>query len=143
MKNKINLGYGFVEFRKGKGFNISTENKEDLVGNGLMVEMETNKEKQMENLMLAHKFLDILLFEPIYSQPLQVGVRGDFKDAMFLINHEYMLHVLVDENNKVYPVLLKTEGDDVEPIKFSYEGDTLKHFFKEVVKDVNDIFKEL
>lgn len=141
MNNKINLGYGFVEFKEGKGFNISTENKENI-GDGLMIEMETNKEKQMENLMLAHKFLDILLFEPIYSQPLQVGLRGDFKDAIFLINHEYMLHVLVDEDNRVYPVLLKTVGDGVEPIKFTYEGYTLKHFFKEIVKDVNDIFKE-
>lgn len=142
MKNKINLGYGFVEFREGKGFNISTKGKGDLSSDGLMFEIETNKKKQMENLMLAHKFLDILLFEPIYSQPLQVGLRGDFKDAMFLINHEHMLHVLVDEDSKVYPVLLKTVGNDVEPIKFTYEGDTLKHFFKEIVKDVNDIFKE-
>lgn len=141
MKNKINLGYGFVEFNEGKGFNISTKNGE-IISDGLMIEMETNKEKQMENLVFAHKFLDAVLFEPVYSQPLQAGLRGDFKDAMFLINHEFMLHVLVDQDDKVYPVLLKSVGDDVEPVKFSYEGETLKQFFKEVIKDVNDLFKE-
>ncbi|AGH32034.1 hypothetical protein VPIG_00178 [Vibrio phage PWH3a-P1] len=141
MKNKINLGYGFVEFNEGKGFNISTKNKE-TISDGLMIEMETNKEKQMENLMFAHRFLDTILFEQIYSQPLQTGLRGDFKDVIFLINHEYMLHVLVDQDNKVYPVLLKTVGDDVEPVKFSYEGETLKQFFNEIVKDVNDLFNE-
>lgn len=140
MKNKINLGYGFVEFNEGKGFNISTKSKEP-VDDGIMIEMEKSKEKQMANLVFAHKFLDAILFEPIYSQPLQVGLRGDFKDVIFLINHEYMLHVLVDEDSKVYPVLLKTVGEDVEPIKFLYEGETLKQFFKEVIKDVNELFK--
>lgn len=138
---KVSMGYGGVEV-SDRGFNIITEPQPLSTNDGVCFEQETDKVKQMLNLSHMYKFLDTLCFESVYVKPMQVGMRGFLYDVSFMINHEYYLHVLMDMGDNVYPVLIRSDKGEINPIKFTYEGSVLTKFFDEIKVDINHLFTD-
>lgn len=138
---KVNIGYGGVEV-SDKGVNIITEPQPLSTNDGICFEPETDKVKQMLNLSHMYKFLDTICFEQVYVEPLQVGMRGFLYDVSFMINHEYYLHVLMDMGDNIYPVLIRNDKGEINPIKFTYEGEVMEKFFDEVKLDINNLFAD-
>lgn len=138
---KVSMGYGGVEV-SDKGFNIITKPQPFSSDDGICFEQETDKVKQMKNLSHMYKFLDAICFEQVYVEPLQVGMRGFLYDVSFMINHKYYLHVLMDMGDNTYPVLIRNDKGEINPIKFTYEGSVMEKFFKEVKVDIYNLFSD-
>ena len=142
MKNKINTGYGSVEFSEDKGFNISTDHEPLKSTDGVMLPPVTCKTIQMQNLTTVYKFLDEVLFEEIYVKPEEVNVSEDGQTyvAAFTVNNNFFLHVILDIEGGLYPSLISiSDNMDQNIIKFEYEGVQLDNFFSEIKKDIYSI----
>ncbi|AGH32186.1 hypothetical protein VPHG_00119 [Vibrio phage 11895-B1] len=143
MKVKISMGYGGVEFNEGNGFNILTKHQPMSHNNGFQLDVETDKVKQMRNIGYMQQFMDAILFDPPYVEILQAGERGHLVDVVFLVNKEFILHVLMDEDDSLYPILVRPDhNDDINSIKFTYEGLCLEQFFDEIRKDIKSIVED-
>lgn len=137
MNNKISMGYGGVEFTD-KGFNILTTPQPLKSEDGIFVEGLPDKVQQMMNLALMQQFLDAVLFERVYVEPVTVGQAGPVYSAAFMVNN-YVLQVTMDGED-LYPALIpNVEDPKQQPIKFSYDGDQLDNFFSEIRKDLGKI----
>lgn len=142
MKNKINTGYGSVEFSEDKGFNISTDHEPLKSTDGLMLPLVTCKTTQMQNLTTVYKFLDEVLFEKIYVKLEEVNVSADGQTyvSAFTVNNNFFLHVILDVEGGLYPSLISiSDNMEQDIIKFEYEGVQLNNFFSEIKKDIYSI----
>ncbi len=136
MNNKISMGYGGVEFSETEGFNIITKKTPLKSEEGLVVEEVPCEAVKMENLALMYKFLDEVLFERLYVEPVSGGTEGEISSINFLVNSKFYLNVITVVDGGMYPALL---SDDKRILKFSYEGKQLERFFDEIRKDVKDV----
>ena len=94
----------------------------------------------MVQLSYVAKFLDTISSSAVYVEPIEAGLRGDFKDVVFRINGEYFLHILMGLDNNIYPIIIQPLEDSVSHIKFTYEGSVMEDFFNEIKIDIENLF---
>ncbi|CAL9959759.1 hypothetical protein VPHF99_0048 [Vibrio phage F99] len=138
MFGKVCLNYGGVVITEN-GLDVVTEDCEMSTNDGVQFDIEEDKVEQVKNLSYMVEFLQDVFFNQPYVEPVQVGTRGDLSDVIFEINEKYFLHVLMETNGNIYPVLLRPSGEGCSPVKFSYEGEVMDQFFSEVRKDVLEV----
>ncbi len=134
MNNKINTGFGGVEFDEAKGFDIFTQEYPLRSKDGLVGTIPSDK---IGSLQVVQKFLDEILFERVYCEVIEVGEFSGNYSVGFLINNKFLLNVFRTSEGSLHPSLLV----DSSVIKFEYEGATVDNFFKEINKDI-DQFSE-
>lgn len=139
--NKVNTGYGSVEFISDKGFNINTEH-EGLKRKHPLNYPETSEVEKMGHFTHLHSFMDEVLFERLYVQSvLFERMDEETTFSVFLINGKHRVGVVTCKG-QMYPTLFAGDEFNSITINFEYSGEELDNFFSEIKKDIEDLISQ-
>ena len=141
MYGKVEMGHSGVEVTED-GINLITQRCPLTNNDGYNIEEQTNPYEISKDQGCMLKFLEVVLVGSYHIMPIDAGYLGELKDVKFLVNEQYILHVVVDTKENIYPMLVR-EGDvngEIHAIKFTYSGEAMDSFFNNVLDYVEDIF---
>ena len=143
--NEITLTNGKFEISKGF-INLNTDitgKLEHWEDSEVLFDFSCSKVEEVKNLGFMLEFIEDVLCGNPFVKPLQIGTIGNYKDVLFSINDEYVLHIMMREDGKIYPVLFNNKGTSQNLIQFSYSGVDVENFFNEIRKDIISLWEDI